>query len=58
MRSALPKLADCYATLRDFMEKFNQKNWKFFREFFFSNFFLAIGVPQPIWGMPAKIWGV
>jgi hypothetical protein len=40
------------------MEKFNQKNWKFFREFFFSNFFLAIGVPQPIWGMPAKIWGV
>jgi hypothetical protein len=20
--------------------------------------FLAIGVPQPIWGMPAKIWGV
>jgi hypothetical protein len=20
--------------------------------------FLAIVVPQPIWGMPAKIWGV
>jgi hypothetical protein len=19
---------------------------------------LSIGVPQPIWGMPAKIWGV
>jgi hypothetical protein len=21
-------------------------------------FFLAIGVPQPIWGVPAHIWGV
>jgi hypothetical protein len=34
-----------------------EKNQKHFREFFFL-FFLAIGVLQPIWGMPAKIWGV
>jgi hypothetical protein len=29
---------------------------KFSVEFFFK-FFMAICVPQPIWGMPAKIWG-
>jgi hypothetical protein len=45
------------------MEKFDQKKLtkKFFRKFsmkfLFSNFFLAIGVPQPIWGMPAKKMG-
>jgi hypothetical protein len=60
--------ADCYATLRDFMEKFDRKIFdkkkfqkKKFRNFsvkFFFQLFLAIGVPQPIWGMPAKIWGV
>jgi hypothetical protein len=54
----LKKLAECYATLRVFMEKFvkkiAQKNFtkkKFTK--FFVNFFLAIGVEQPIWGMPA-----
>jgi hypothetical protein len=34
---------------------------KKFRNFFvniFYQIFLAIGVRQPIWGMPAKIWGV
>jgi hypothetical protein len=44
------------------MEKFDQKKMtkKKFRKFFvkfFSIFFLAIGVPQPIWSMPAKILG-
>jgi hypothetical protein len=34
-----------------------KKFQKIFHEIFSSNFFLAIGVPQPIWGMPAKIWG-
>jgi hypothetical protein len=29
----------------------------FFGIFFLVNFFLAIGVSQLIWGMPAKIWG-
>jgi hypothetical protein len=24
----------------------------------FSDFFLAIMVPRPIWGMPAKNWGL
>jgi hypothetical protein len=46
------------------MENFCKKIAKFFftqNEFsgkFFFKFFLAIGVPQPIWGMPAKNWGV
>jgi hypothetical protein len=38
------ELADCYATLRDFMKKFDQKKFKkkiqkIFREILFSNFF-------------------
>jgi capsule polysaccharide export protein KpsC/LpsZ len=41
----LNPLAECYATLRVFMEFKKKKIW-------------AIVVPQPIWGMPAKIWGV
>jgi hypothetical protein len=55
------------------MEKFDPKKFppkkfdkKKFQIFFFRKssvkfcfqFFLAIGVPRPIWGMPAKIWGV
>jgi hypothetical protein len=44
---------------KKFTKKKIQK--KKFQNFFvklFFQFFLAIGVPQPIWGMPAKIWGV
>jgi hypothetical protein len=40
-------------------KKFHQT--KFQNKKFRKNFvklFLAIVVPQPIWGMPAKIWGV
>jgi hypothetical protein len=39
---------------KKFSKKIIQKN---FREIVFK-FFLAIVVPQPIWGMPAKFWGV
>jgi hypothetical protein len=37
-------------------QKIQKKNSEIFRKIVFSSFF-AIGVPQPIWGMPAKIWG-
>jgi hypothetical protein len=49
------------------MEKIREKNFTekkfqiFFHKFsvkFVFQIFLAIGVPQPIWGMPANIWGV
>jgi hypothetical protein len=58
------------ATLRVFIKKICTKNrqkklTQFFFFFFrkksvklFFNIFLAIGVQQPIWGIPAKIWGV
>jgi hypothetical protein len=41
-------------------KKFTPKNvQKIFCEIFFSIFFgYRVGVPQPIWGMPAKIWGL
>jgi hypothetical protein len=46
----------------DFFLIGKKKLSKFFREFIFREnffqFFLAIVVPQPIWGMPANIWGV
>jgi hypothetical protein len=38
--------------IKNRQKKFHQK--KKFRKYFF----LAIGVSQPIWGMPAKNWGV
>jgi hypothetical protein len=39
-------------------KKSKKKNLKNFREIFFLLIFLAINVPQPIWGMPANFWGV
>jgi hypothetical protein len=41
---------------KKFSPKFSKKN-KFRQNFvtFLFKFFWAIGVPQPIWGMPAKI---
>jgi hypothetical protein len=39
-------------------KKISQKKFHKFSVIFFFIFFLAITVPQPIWSMPAKIWGV
>jgi hypothetical protein len=53
------------ATLRSAISLNNltKKKFKFFflkifREIFKKKYFVAIGVPQSIWGMPAKILGV
>jgi hypothetical protein len=39
-------------------KKIQKKIQKIFREIFFSNFFWLSWYLQPIWCMPAKIWGV
>jgi hypothetical protein len=44
-------------TIKIIFKKFKKFFLVIFREIFFL-IFLAICVPQPIWGMPAKIWGV
>jgi hypothetical protein len=48
-------LAECSAPLRIFLKivKNSKKNSKNFFQIF-----LAINIPHPIWGLPAKIWGV
>jgi hypothetical protein len=43
-------------TIKIIFKKFKKIFLVIFREIFFL-IFLAICVPQPIWGMPAKIWG-
>jgi hypothetical protein len=43
-------------TKKNFTKKISQIFFSEIRGFFFQ-FFLAILVSQPIWDMPAKIWG-
>jgi hypothetical protein len=45
-------------TEKNFKKTFRKFSVKFFFQIFFFDFFGAIGVPQPIWGMLAKILGV
>jgi hypothetical protein len=52
-------LAECSATLRVFMKKYKKNQKKksiFFYLFFWGGGRGAIYFPQPIFGMPAKIW--
>jgi succinate dehydrogenase hydrophobic anchor subunit len=50
-------LSYCYSPNAPLRCAFSWKIKKKIVNFFFS-IFLAIEIPHPIWGLPAKIWGV
>jgi hypothetical protein len=56
MHSAVGKFLNTRRMLRN-AARFHGKLNKKFRELFFQ-FLLAIEIPHPIWGLPAKICGV
>jgi hypothetical protein len=45
-------------TKKNLTKKIQKKKFRKFSVKYFFQIFLAIGVPQIIWGMPAKNWGV